>query len=154
MFTFLKFPTALWPQTWLVKLPCSTECCQHVFIFTKSLAHYWLQIKWKSSWFTDLKVAWNRIPLSKRGFRSYFTSPAKLGCIILRQTNLPFGAPLVAQMVRNPPAMWETWVWSMGWEDPLEEGMATHSSVLYPMDRGAWQVTVHGVAKSGTRLSD
>ena len=39
------------------------------------------------------------------------------------------------------PAMWETWVRSMGWEDPLEEGMATHSSILawrIPMDRGAW----------------
>ena len=33
-------------------------------------------------------------------------------------------------MVKNPPAMWETWVRSLGWEDPLEEGMATHSSVL------------------------
>ena len=39
-------------------------------------------------------------------------------------------ASLVAQMVKNPPAMWETWVLSLGWEDPLEEGMATHSSVL------------------------
>ena len=33
-------------------------------------------------------------------------------------------------MVKNPPAMWETWVQSLGWEDPLEEGMATHSSIL------------------------
>ena len=39
-------------------------------------------------------------------------------------------APLLAQTVKNPPAMPETWVWSLGWEDPLEEGMATHSSVL------------------------
>ena len=37
---------------------------------------------------------------------------------------------LVAQMVKNPPAMWETWVRSLVWEDPLEEGMATHSSIL------------------------
>ena len=47
----------------------------------------------------------------------------------------------VAQMVKNPPAMWESWVQSLGWEDPLEEGLATHSSVLawrIPMDRGAW----------------
>ena len=35
-----------------------------------------------------------------------------------------------AQMVKNLPAMWETWVQSLGWEDPLKEGMATHSSVL------------------------
>ena len=38
--------------------------------------------------------------------------------------------PMVAQSVKNPPAMWETWVRSLGWEDSLEEGMATHSSVL------------------------
>ena len=59
-------------------------------------------------------------------------------------------------MVKNPPVMWETWVRSLGWEDPLEEGMATHSSILawrIPMDRGAWGSTVHGVAKSQTRLS-
>ena len=37
---------------------------------------------------------------------------------------------LVAQIVKNPPAMGETWVRSLGWEDPLEEGMATHSSIL------------------------
>ena len=44
----------------------------------------------------------------------------------------------------------------LGWEDPLEEGMATHSSILawrIPMDRGAWQATAHGVAKCRTRLS-
>ena len=50
-------------------------------------------------------------------------------------------------MVKNPPAVWETWICSLGWEDSLEEGMATHSS-LNPMDRGACQATVNGVAKS------
>ena len=61
----------------------------------------------------------------------------------------------MAQMVKNLPAMQETWVQSLGWEDPLEEGMATHTSILawrMPMDRGAWQTTVHGVAKSQTSL--
>ena len=43
-------------------------------------------------------------------------------------------ASLVAQLVKNPPAMWETWVRSLGWEDPLEKGTATHSSVL------AWRI--------------
>ena len=50
----------------------------------------------------------------------------------------------------------EKWVQSLGWEDPLEEGMATHSGILAwrtPMDRGVWRVTVHGVIKSWTRLS-
>ena len=54
-------------------------------------------------------------------------------------------------------AMWETWVRFLGWEDPLEEGVATHSSILawrIPMDRGAWRATVHGVTKSRTRLRD
>ena len=49
------------------------------------------------------------------------------------------------------------WVWSLGWEDAPEEGMATHSSVLawrILMDRGAWWAAAHGVAKSQTRLSD
>ena len=53
--------------------------------------------------------------------------------------------------------MRETWVQSLGQEDPLEEGMATHSSILawrIPMDRGAWWATVHRVAESRTRLSD
>ena len=60
-------------------------------------------------------------------------------------------------MVKNLPPMWETWVRSLGWEDPLEEGMATHSNILawrIPMDRGAWRATVHSVAKSRTRLSN
>ena len=60
---------------------------------------------------------------------------------------------LVAQTVNNLPVMWETWVRSLGWEDPLEEGMTTHSSILacrIPMDMGAWCVTVQGVAKSKT----
>ena len=39
-------------------------------------------------------------------------------------------ASLVTQLVNNPPAMWETWVWSLGWEDPLKKGKATHSSIL------------------------
>ena len=63
----------------------------------------------------------------------------------------------MAQTVKNPPAMWETWVRSLGWEDPLEEGMATHSSILawrISMDRGAWWATVHGLSKNQTRLSD
>ena len=53
-------------------------------------------------------------------------------------------------MVKNLPAMWETWVRSLGWEDPLEEGMETHSSILawrILMDRGAWQATVQGITK-------
>ena len=59
--------------------------------------------------------------------------------------------------VKNPPAMQKTqemWVRSLGWEDALAEGMATHSSILawrIPADRGAWRATVHRVTKSQTR---
>ena len=59
----------------------------------------------------------------------------------------------MVQTVKNLPAMWETSVWSLGWEDPLEEGMATLSSILawrIPMDRGAWRAAVHRVTKSQT----
>ena len=66
-------------------------------------------------------------------------------------------ASLVAQLTENLPAIWETWVQSLGWEDPLEEGMEIHYSILawrIPMERRAWQATVHGVAKSQTQLSE
>ena len=59
----------------------------------------------------------------------------------------------MAQTVKSLPAVWETQVWSLGWEDPLEEGMAAHSSILVlriPMDRVAWWVTVHVVTESDT----
>ena len=54
-------------------------------------------------------------------------------------------------MVKGPPTVWETWLQSLGWEDPLEEDMATHFNILawrIPKDRGAWWATVHGVTKS------
>ena len=77
--------------------------------------------------------------------------------LFFRYTYQSIGASLVVQMVKNLPAMqepWETRVQSLGWEYPLEEGIATHSSVFawrIPMDRGACQVTV---TKSQTQLSD
>ena len=63
-------------------------------------------------------------------------------------------ASLTAQLVKNLPATQESQVQSLGREDPLEEGMTTHSSILawrIPMGRGAWQGAVHGVTKSWTR---
>ena len=58
-------------------------------------------------------------------------------------------------MVKNLPVTQEMWLRSLGWEDPLEEGMVTHSNTVawrIPMDRGAWWATVHGVAKIWTQL--
>ena len=57
-------------------------------------------------------------------------------------------ASLVAQLVKNPPAMWETWVQSLGWEGPLEKETATHASIL------AWTVQSMGFAKSQIPLSN
>ena len=60
-------------------------------------------------------------------------------------------ASLVAQTVKNLPTMQVTWVQSLGFEDPLEKGLATVSSILawrIPMGREAWWATVHQVAKS------
>ena len=56
-------------------------------------------------------------------------------------------------MVKNPPAMWETWIQSLDQKDPLEEEMVIHSSILawrIPVDRGAWWTTVHGDTESDT----
>ena len=64
---------------------------------------------------------------------------------------------LEAQSVKNSPAVQETWIQSLGWEDPLEKEMATHSSILawrIPKNRGAWWATVHGVTKNQIRLSN
>ena len=60
-------------------------------------------------------------------------------------------------VVKNLPAIQETWVQSLGWEDPLEEEMTTYSSILawsIPTDRGAWRAAAHGVTKSLTHMSD
>ena len=62
-------------------------------------------------------------------------------------------ASLLAQMVKNLPSVEETWVQSLGWEAPLEEGLATHSSILawrIPVDREAQWATVYGVKELDT----
>ena len=66
-------------------------------------------------------------------------------------------ASLVAQLVKNLPAVQKTQVQSLGWEDPPEKEMATHSSILgleNLMYSGAWWAAVHGVTKSQAQLSD
>ena len=78
------------------------------------------------------------------------------GKIHWRRHRLPtpvFFGFFVAQLVRNAPAMWETWVWSLGWEDLLEKETATHTSIQ------AWRIPwiggiVHGVTKSWMWLSN
>ena len=97
------------------------------------------------SWF---KEAWNDIFETTREIQiNWILDDIK----DIRQSSL------VAQTVKNLPAVQETWVQSLGWEDPLEKGMIIHSSILawrIPMNRGAWQAIVHEVTKSQTWLSD
>ena len=70
-----------------------------------------------------------------------------------------WGSPSQTLVVKNPPTvqdLQETWVRFLGGEDPLQKGIATHSSILawkIPMDRLAWWAAVYGVTKSRTRLS-
>ena len=75
--------------------------------------------------------------------------------VCLQMSYMDCWASLIARTVKNLPAMQETWVWSLGQEDPLKR-MATHSNIrpLRIPRRGAWWATVHGVAKSQTWLSD
>ena len=77
--------------------------------------------------------------------------------MLFRWDHVVWKASLVAQTVKNLPAMWEPWVRSLGWEHPLGEGTATHTSIFawrIPMDRGACWATVHGVANSQIGLSN
>jgi len=72
-------------------------------------------------------------------------------------STLVSGASLVAQMVKNLPAMLETWVQSLGQEDSPGEGNDNplqYSCLENPMARGSWQAEVHGLAKSQTQLSN
>ena len=67
------------------------------------------------------------------------------------------GASLVTQLVKSPPAMWETWIRSLGWEDPLEKEMATHFSILAwesPWTEEPGRLQSMGPQKSQTLLSD
>ena len=79
----------------------------------------------------------------------FFCHPYPLKFIIMWSLKQ---ASLVTQMVKNPPAVQETWVHSLGQEDTLGKDMATHSSVFawrIPMDRGAWRAAAHGVPRLG-----
>ena len=111
---------------------------------------YWLIIlyfglPWYLSWLKKKKCACNAgdtgsISGSGRSAGEGISYPLQYSC-----------ASLVAQMIKNLPAMQETWVLSLGWEDPLEKGKTTHSSVL------AWRIpgTIQSMeSQSRTRLND
>ena len=89
---------------------CSSESKTLTFICSNMLFHGDFQPLW-----TFLKDPYNC------GMNSHRPKIYSYSCKL---------ASLVAQMVKNLPAVWETWVQSLGWEDPLEEGMATYSNIL------------------------
>ena len=88
-------------------------------------------------------LLWKILNMQK-SWKNFFMNIHRLTTQILQWTfcHTCLWTSLVAQLVKNLPAMQETWVRSLGWEDPLEKGMATHSSIL------AWRIswTIHGVA--------
>ena len=87
--------------------------------------------------------------LWKQQFKSVMVLVLLVGCF--------HNSSLVVQMVKNLPEMQETWVWSLGWEDPLEKGMATHSSILawrIPWTKEPGGLQSMGVTKSWTWLSE
>ena len=93
----------------------------------------------------DVVMWWQRVPTRE-----------SLHCVKFAIIHLP-KAYLVAQTVKNPPAAQETQAWSLGWKDFPEEGHGNplqYSCLENSMNRGAWQTTVHGVAKSWTPMSD
>ena len=96
------------------------------------------------------------IPRSLNNFNFIFAYSVSecLNFILLHVAIQLFWASLVAQTEKN---LQKTWVRSLGWEDPLEEGVATHFNIVawrIPMDIGAWRATVHDVAKSWTQPRD
>ena len=103
-------------------------------------------------------IAWHREPSSQSCVKSQRKRIWKrMYMCVCMYVCITEWASLVAQMVKNPSARRETWVWSLSWEEPLEEGMATHSSIFawrIPVDRGAWRAAIHGVTKGQTQLSD
>ena len=107
------------------------------------------KILWKSTWQSTPVL----LPGESHGQRSlagYINRVTKSRTWLKQLCThiLLYWASLVAKLVKNLPAMWETWVWSLGWGDPLEKGKATHCSIM------AWRIpwtTVQGVAKNWRR---
>ena len=132
------------------------KCLLRYFLFLNTVIDGSVQISSAVIWSYHKKLLWG-FPGSSAGKTSTCNAGDPSSIPGLGRDRIPIpvslGFPdgfLVAQMVKNLPAMWETWVQSLDWEGPLEKGMATHSSIL------AWRIpwTVRGVAKSWTQLSD
>ena len=124
-------------------------------------------LAWRTLWRLVCYSPWGHKKSNQQPPSHFWAQPACPDSVSSRRSHQGFsaspllpwglGASLVVQMVKNLPAMWETWVRSLGREDspggrncnPLQ-----YSCLEKPMDRGACQATVHGVTKSQTPLRD
>ena len=113
------------------------------------------------SWYTNDTIILNSIPSQHSGLMEVNPHCVWIDCpeavFWSRLAPTMVRASLMVQTEKNLPAMWETWVWSLGSEDPLKKGMESHSNILawrISMDRRTWWTTVHGVSKGQTWLSD
>ena len=123
-------------------------------------------LKWIAIPFSGIFLTQGSLALTGRFFTSepsgkplllYNKSLLKWDCITSDSCDpMDYSSPqVVAQMVKNVPAVWETWVRSLGWEDPLEEGMATHSSILaWRIHMGDPQGSLAGYSPWGHKDSD
>ena len=121
--------------------------------FWTELCLRWEEIKHENGWRQNKKFSykfWGR--------RILRTQQPYVNFTLKQLTSTPYHwASLVAQTVKNLLAMRETWVPSLGWGDPQEDGIANHSTILawrIFMNRGAWRAIVHAIKKSQTWLSD
>ena len=141
-YVFLKL---LWPKT------------QGLFWGRRSKGHTLDKNQLYAHFHKPVLYSWRVLHNFPRELRGYFLCWHSVERLLLnlRFTHFSLWASLVAQMVKNLPEMQETWVCFMGWEDPLEEGIATHSTILtWRIPCTKEQAIVHGVAKSRTRLSN
>ena len=122
------------------KIPWTEEPGRLQSMWSRRVGHNWATslscIDWRRNWQPTPVF----LPGESQGWSSL------IGCCLWgptesdtteamqQQQHSMFWASLVAQLAKNPPAMWETWVQSLVWEDPLEEGMAAHPSIL------AWRI--------------
>ena len=109
--------TSVWSSKWAYYLHSYLDLRCHVLQLWK-----WVSLK-----------SWN-VFTKKEFLNVYYVIESFFFWVLFESGYYENWVSLVVQMVKNPPAMWETWVWSLGWEDSLEKGKATHSSIL------AWRI--------------
>ena len=114
-------------------------------------------VLWGSGVFLVWASFWNSALLTFWAEQFLVMEDSTESCSLFTSISVFHPTSLVAQVVKSPPAMQETWVQPLGWEYHLEQGMVIHFSIpawRIRIDRGAWWVVVHGVTKSWTQRSD